>query len=74
MRSVGRWLPAVARTTGTVVLTIVIVFAVFRATAPFLISSGLVRSGIEDVHRHGEQADSPPRSYAPDVRRTCLAC
>ncbi|WP_132521278.1 AsmA-like C-terminal region-containing protein [Rhizobium sp. BK376] len=49
MRSVGRWLPAVARTTGTVVLTIVIVFAVFRATAPFLISSGLVRSGIEDV-------------------------
>jgi AsmA protein len=39
----------VARTTGTVVLTLIIVFAVFRATAPFLISSGLVRSGIEDA-------------------------
>ena len=47
MRSASRWLPAVARTTGIAVLTIIIVFAVFRATAPFLISSGLVRSGIE---------------------------
>jgi AsmA protein len=48
-RSMGRWLPRAARTSGFVVLTIVIVFAVFRATAPFLISSGLVRSGIEDA-------------------------
>src|SRR5262249_28751050 len=47
MRTASRWLPAVARTSGIVLLTIVIVFAVFRATAPFLISSGLVRSGIE---------------------------
>jgi AsmA protein len=47
MRSASRWLPSVARITGIVVLTVVIVFAVFRATAPFLISSGLVRSGIE---------------------------
>ncbi|MDE1993971.1 MAG: AsmA family protein [Rhizobiaceae bacterium] len=47
MRSASRWLPAVARTTGIVILTIVVIFAVFRATAPFLISSGLVRSGIE---------------------------
>lgn len=47
MRSASRWLPAVARTTGIILLTILIVFAVFRATAPFLISSGLVRSGIE---------------------------
>ncbi|WFU09555.1 AsmA-like C-terminal region-containing protein [Rhizobium sp. CB3090] len=49
MRSASRWLPAVARTTGIVLLTIIIVFAVFRATAPFLISSGLVRAGIEDA-------------------------
>lgn len=49
VRSMGRWLPRVARTSGAVLLTIVIVFAVFRATAPFLISSGLVRSGIEDA-------------------------
>ncbi|KAA1185967.1 AsmA family protein [Rhizobium tropici] len=47
MRSASRWLPAVVRTTGIILLTILIVFAVFRATAPFLISSGLVRSGIE---------------------------
>ena len=47
MRSASRWLPTVARTSGIVLLTILIVFAVFRATAPFLISSGLVRSGIE---------------------------
>ncbi len=47
MRSVSRWLPTVVRTTGIVLLTLLIVFAVFRATAPFLISSGLVRSGIE---------------------------
>ncbi|MFS8047967.1 AsmA family protein [Rhizobium sp. BR 314] len=47
MRSVSRWLPAFVRTTGIVLLTLLIVFAVFRATAPFLISSGLVRSGIE---------------------------
>ncbi|MBB3424812.1 MULTISPECIES: AsmA family protein [unclassified Rhizobium] len=47
MRSASRWLPAFARTTGIILLTILIVFAVFRATAPFLISSGLVRSGIE---------------------------
>ena len=45
----GHWLPAVARTTGIVVLTVVIVSVVFRATAPFLISSGIVRSGIEDA-------------------------
>ncbi len=49
MRSASRWLPAVARTTGIILLTILILFAVFRATAPFLISSGLVRSGIERV-------------------------
>jgi AsmA protein len=49
MRSASRWLPTVARTTGIILLTILIVFAVFRATAPFLISSGLVRSGIERV-------------------------
>ncbi len=49
MRSMGRWLPAVLRTSGVVLLTIVVVFAVFRATAPFLISSGLVRAGIEDA-------------------------
>jgi AsmA protein len=49
MRSAGRWLPALARTTGTVLLAIAIVFVVFRATAPFLISSGLVRAGIEDA-------------------------
>ncbi len=47
LRSASRWLPGAARTTGIVLLTILIVFAVFRATAPFLISSGLVRSGIE---------------------------
>ncbi|ENN88871.1 hypothetical protein RHSP_11254 [Rhizobium freirei PRF 81] len=47
MRSASRWLPAVVRTTGIVLLTLLIVFAVFRATAPFLISSGIVRSGIE---------------------------
>ncbi|WP_184356200.1 AsmA-like C-terminal region-containing protein [Rhizobium sp. BK602] len=47
MRSASRWLPTVARTSGIVLLTVLIVFAVFRATAPFLISSGLVRSGIE---------------------------
>lgn len=47
MRSASRWLPAVARTTGVILLTVLIVFAVFRATAPFLISSNLVRSGIE---------------------------
>jgi AsmA protein len=45
----GRWLPGVLRTSGAVLLTLLIVFAVFRATAPFLISSGLVRSGIEDA-------------------------
>lgn len=49
MRSMGRWLPRVAKTSGAILLSIVIVFAVFRATAPFLISSGLVRSGIEDA-------------------------
>ncbi|WFR95851.1 AsmA family protein [Rhizobium tumorigenes] len=49
LRSMKRWLPAVARTTGIVVLTIIIVTVVFRATAPFLISSGLVRSGIEEA-------------------------
>ncbi|HEY0122190.1 MAG TPA: AsmA family protein [Rhizobium sp.] len=47
MRSASRWLPTVVRTSGIALLTILIVFAVFRATAPFLISSGLVRSGIE---------------------------
>ncbi|MGG6896058.1 AsmA family protein [Rhizobium sp. BR 315] len=47
MRSASQWLPAVARTTGIVLLTLLIVFVVFRATAPFLISSGIVRSGIE---------------------------
>ncbi|WP_267552835.1 AsmA family protein [Rhizobium rhizogenes] len=47
IRSASRWLPAVARTTGIILLTVLILFAVFRATAPFLISSGLVRSGIE---------------------------
>ncbi|MDL2401498.1 AsmA family protein [Rhizobium mayense] len=47
MRSASRWLPAVARTTGIALFTIIVIFAVFRATAPFLISSGLVRSGIE---------------------------
>ena len=49
MRSVGRWLPKLLRTSGAVLLTILVLFAVFRATAPFLISSGLVRSGIEDA-------------------------
>lgn len=49
LRSMGRWLPAFARTTGIVVLTLFIVSVVFRATAPFLISSGIVRSGIEDA-------------------------
>lgn len=49
LRSMKRWLPAVARTTGIVVLTIIIVSVVFRATAPFLISSGPVRSGIEEA-------------------------
>ncbi|MDL2407510.1 AsmA-like C-terminal region-containing protein [Rhizobium calliandrae] len=47
MRSASRWLPTVARTTGIALFTIIVIFAVFRATAPFLISSGLVRSGIE---------------------------
>ena len=47
MRSASRWLPTVARTTGIVLLTVLVIFVIFRATAPFLISSGLVRSGIE---------------------------
>ncbi len=49
LRSMARRLPAIARTTGAVLLTLLIVFAAFRVTAPFLISSALVRSGIEDA-------------------------
>jgi len=49
LRSMMRRLPAIARTTGVVLVTLLIVFAAFRVTAPFLISSALVRSGIEDA-------------------------
>lgn len=49
LHSTRRWLPSVARTVGITLLTLVIISVVFRATAPFLISIGIVRTGIEDA-------------------------
>lgn len=42
-----RWLPPVARVSVIVFLVLVSIFAIFRISAPFLISSSLVRSGME---------------------------
>lgn len=49
LRDVSRWLPPTARISAYIVATAVAIFVVFRVAAPFLISTGLVRSGIEDV-------------------------
>jgi AsmA protein len=75
LRSLARRLPTIARTTGAVLLTILIIFAAFRVTAPFLISSGLVRSGIEDALSKwtGYRADiegTPTLDFWPTPRVT----
>ncbi|TVZ65131.1 AsmA family protein [Rhizobium mongolense] len=49
MIPVSRWLPGFARIATSLILFAAIIFVALRVAAPYLVSSGLVRSGIEDV-------------------------
>ncbi|KQV68322.1 AsmA-like C-terminal region-containing protein [Rhizobium sp. Root1220] len=49
IRPVSRWLPGFARLATIVLLVALSIFVALRVAAPYLISTSLVRSGIEDV-------------------------
>ncbi|WP_040673913.1 AsmA family protein [Rhizobium grahamii] len=49
IRPVTRWLPSFARLATVTLLVVLSIFVALRVAAPYLISTGLVRSGIEDA-------------------------
>ncbi|MDR7143300.1 AsmA protein [Rhizobium sp. BE258] len=49
MAPVSRWLPGVARLATMLLLVSAVIFVSLRVAAPFLVSTGMVRSGIEDA-------------------------
>ncbi|OWV84907.1 cell envelope biogenesis protein AsmA [Rhizobium sp. R72] len=49
IRPVSRWLPGFARLATIILLVFLSIFVALRVAGPYLISTGLVRSGIEDA-------------------------
>ncbi|MBX5046752.1 AsmA family protein [Rhizobium lentis] len=73
--SVSRWLPAFARVSTVLLLIALGLFVALRVAAPYLITTGFVRSGIEDVLSkwtgyHAEIKGSPVLEFWPTPRIT----
>lgn len=49
MPAVSRWLPAAARLSTLALLVFAVLFVAVRVAAPFVVSTGMVRSGIEEA-------------------------
>src|SRR6478736_423894 len=49
IRPVSRWLPGLARLATISLIVVLTIFVALRVAGPYLISTGLVRSGIEDA-------------------------
>ncbi|MGR9210008.1 AsmA family protein [Rhizobium leguminosarum] len=72
---VSRWLPAFARLSTVFLLIALALFVALRVAAPYLISTGFVRSGIEDALSkwtgyHAEIKGSPVLEFWPTPRIT----
>lgn len=72
---VSRWLPAFARVSTIVLLAGLAFFVALRIAAPYLISTGFVRSGIEDALSkwtgyHAEIKGTPVLEFWPTPRIT----
>ncbi|MBX4998108.1 AsmA family protein [Rhizobium lentis] len=73
--SVSRWLPAFARVSTVLLLIALGLFVALRVAAPYLITTGFVRSGIEDALSkwtgyHAEIKGSPVLEFWPTPRIT----
>ena len=72
---VSRWLPAFARFSTVLLLIALGLFVALRVAAPYLISTGFVRSGIEDALSkwtgyHAEIKGTPVLEFWPTPRIT----
>jgi AsmA protein len=72
---VSRWLPTFARFSTVLLLTALGLFVALRVAAPYLISTGFVRSGIEDALSkwtgyHAEIKGTPVLEFWPTPRIT----
>jgi len=75
IRPVSRWLPGFARLATVTLLVVLSIFVALRVAAPYLISTGLVRSGIEDALSkwagyRAEVAGKPVIEFWPTPRIT----
>ncbi|WP_413711008.1 AsmA family protein [Rhizobium sp. Rhizsp82] len=75
MAPVSRWLPGITRLATLLLLISAVIFVALRVAAPFVVSTGMVRSGIEDALSRwtGYKAEikgSPELEFWPTPRIT----
>ncbi|KQV32221.1 cell envelope biogenesis protein AsmA [Rhizobium sp. Root1203] len=75
IRPVSRWLPGIARLATISLIVVLTTFVALRVAGPYLISTGLVRSGIEDalskwIGYDAEIAGRPVVEFWPTPRIT----
>lgn len=75
MVPLSRWLPGVARIATSLVLIAALIFVALRVAAPYLVSTGLVRTGIENqlskwTGYHAEIKGTPVLEFWPTPRIT----
>jgi AsmA protein len=75
IRPISRWLPGIARLATISLIVVLTIFVALRVAGPYLISTGLVRSGIEDalskwIGYNAEIAGKPVVEFWPTPRIT----